>query len=306
MACTAGTHAPRETSCGPGPRMNSPSSRTHSALIPPPLAPGACIRAFYWHDVPATPDSDPAQALEQRLSRIPANPYVSLVWLTEGEAQLVEAYGAPCAHRLSGVFLAGPTQHGWRSLANPAYRSFGVVLQPAAFALLSGADVHALPSPAEDARARLDATWHPFLDGVAQARDHASRVALATAFFTARWQAVRASRSVWARLIEQAWSAPAQRAAMGVLAWTARHFQRRTRALTGMSPGEVARLIRLENALRALRDTPARVADVAADHGYADQAHFTREVRRAYGRSPARLLRDVRDAGKPGDWLLRL
>lgn len=274
-----------------------------SALIPPPAQLTGCVRAFYWHDLPQAPDLP----LPQRMSRIPPNPYMAMVWLLSGEALLVEAQGQPCERPLPRTFLAGPTRHGWRSLAITPYRSFGLVLQPGAFALLAGDELaRAAGDPTQDVRPLLDSGWQGLIEQVTHAPDHATRQALCEGFLGARWQASRPALSPWARLSEQAWRYPAQAAALRLLNWTTRHFQRRTRAMTGMSPGEVARMIRLEQALRDLRDGGANGAQVAAAHGFADQAHFSREVRRAYGRSPGQLLREVAQPAREEDWLLRL
>ena len=244
--------------------------------------------------------------MPQRLSRIPPHPYTALVWLVSGGAVLTEAFGRSCEQILPSVFLARPTRHGWCSLATSAYRSFGVVFQPAAFALLTGLESDALELPRLDARDILGASWHGWIEEVAEAPDHATRIAACESFLLLRWRDVRPAPTVWERLNEHAWSRSARSAALGALNWTARHFQRRSRMMTGLQPGEVERMIRLERALRDLRDTGGRRAEIAAAHGYADQPHFTRDVRRAYGRSPGELLEDVHDADNHQDWLLRL
>ncbi len=53
----------------------------------------------------------------------------------------------------------------------------------------------------------------------------------------------------------------------------------------GLSPSEYQRQMRLRNARRALAGGAA-IADVAAEAGFADQAHLTRWFRRCYGITP--------------------
>jgi AraC-like DNA-binding protein len=73
-----------------------------------------------------------------------------------------------------------------------------------------------------------------------------------------------------------------------------RGFQNRFRAAVGLTPKEFARLTRLQATLRALDGSDASIAAVAADGGFADQAHVTRELRRATGHTPAKLRDELR------------
>jgi AraC-like DNA-binding protein len=73
----------------------------------------------------------------------------------------------------------------------------------------------------------------------------------------------------------------------GEVGWSARHLTNRFRAEVGLRPKEAARVARFDRARRRL--TPGvRLADVAADAGYFDQAHFTREFAAFAGCSPSR------------------
>lgn len=69
---------------------------------------------------------------------------------------------------------------------------------------------------------------------------------------------------------------------------TARHVQRRFLDIIGMPPKRLARIIRFSHALRTLEtlQTADRGARTAADHGYADQAHFVRDFKALAGCSP--------------------
>jgi AraC-like DNA-binding protein len=64
------------------------------------------------------------------------------------------------------------------------------------------------------------------------------------------------------------------------LGWSRRHLALQFRAETGLSPKSAARVIRFERACNRLRapDHPP-LADVAADAGYVDQAHLSRDFR---------------------------
>lgn len=64
-----------------------------------------------------------------------------------------------------------------------------------------------------------------------------------------------------------------------------RSFQRKLSSM-GLSYSGVVDVVRFENAAKLLRDTDAKVIDVAFSSGYADPAHFTRAFRRISGTTP--------------------
>jgi AraC-like DNA-binding protein len=84
-----------------------------------------------------------------------------------------------------------------------------------------------------------------------------------------------------------------------------RGFQTRFRSRVGLAPKEFARLMRLQATLRALDDGDASISEVAADSGFADQAHATRDVRRITGLTPARLRAALRE-DRGGDVAMRM
>lgn len=69
-----------------------------------------------------------------------------------------------------------------------------------------------------------------------------------------------------------------------------RQLRRRFQRETGLSPKVFARLRRVRRACIDLAyQRPGSVATISADHGYADQAHFTRELKAVYDMSPRQL-----------------
>jgi AraC-like DNA-binding protein len=67
----------------------------------------------------------------------------------------------------------------------------------------------------------------------------------------------------------------------------ARRLERKFRAHVGIPPKRLARIFRMQHALRAWREGHAtRLADLAARAGYADQAHLAREFVALLGASP--------------------
>ncbi len=97
-------------------------------------------------------------------------------------------------------------------------------------------------------------------------------------------------------------------AGVGALAhdvgWSGDHLGRRFRAEFGVGPKVAARMARFD---RARRDVARRagegalaLADVAASHGYADQAHLAREFRALAGCSPSQWVSEEVRTGLAG------
>jgi AraC-like DNA-binding protein len=84
--------------------------------------------------------------------------------------------------------------------------------------------------------------------------------------------------------------------------WSARHLTNRFRIETGLRVKEAARVVRFDRVRRRLRPG-VRLAELAADAGYFDQAHLAREFRALAGCPPSRWLADeigFVQAARPG------
>lgn len=71
-----------------------------------------------------------------------------------------------------------------------------------------------------------------------------------------------------------------------------RSLQRLVEQRTGMSPKWLIQRRRLHDAVEALKSGQVSLADMAADLGYADQAHFTSDFRTVTGMTPGAYLLD--------------
>ncbi|WP_369202406.1 helix-turn-helix domain-containing protein [Streptomyces sp. PU-14G] len=76
----------------------------------------------------------------------------------------------------------------------------------------------------------------------------------------------------------------------GYVGLSERQLHRRCRDAFGYGPKTLARVLRLQRALR-VAESGLPLAETAARAGYADQAHLSREVRALAGLTPAQLLR---------------
>ena len=91
--------------------------------------------------------------------------------------------------------------------------------------------------------------------------------------------------------------------------WSERHLTGRFRAEIGLAPKAAARVIRFHRARKLLvrnltEANPAgRLADLAADCGYFDQAHLAREFRALAGCPPSQWLAEEFRNVQAGNWL---
>ena len=90
------------------------------------------------------------------------------------------------------------------------------------------------------------------------------------------------------------------------IGWSRRHLAATFTAEYGVGPKQVARLVRFQRA-RALLATGRSIGSVAAETGFADQAHLTRDFRDLAGCTPGEWLRaefpflqDTLEAGRAG------
>ena len=90
------------------------------------------------------------------------------------------------------------------------------------------------------------------------------------------------------RLIRQSRGLTPVRAVAAGVGWSTRHLEQRFRSEFGITPKAAVRLTRFERSVSAARDPGRRLADVAAECGYADQAHLAREWRDLAGLPPSR------------------
>ncbi len=276
-----------------------PQALPASALQAPPGALADCVRAFFWRDLGRQPPHTLAD------TRVPPSPYPGIIWLTRGTVQLVECAGTATAAAMPTITLSGAHRHPYHSVSSRDGDSFCLAFQPGALGLLTGQDLAPLTDRITDAVTWLPEEWHRLLAAVHTAPDHGARKALCVAFLTPRWGAVADRHAAWLQVLQQDWQRGARQALATTLGWTPRHLQRRTRQLVGLRPGEIERMLRAEHALLTMRDGDAGALDAALLHGYADQAHFSREARSLFERPPAALKAHTQQPGDDADWLLR-
>lgn len=275
-----------------------------SALQAPPPALADCVRAYIWRNLAALPATVP------RDTRVPASPYPGFLWLVRGAVHLHECGGQRADQWLPRLAVSGAHRHAYHSTSETGGDFFCLAFQPGALALLTGQDLQPLTDRVADARDWLPpgperADWIDWMEAVHAAPSHGTRMALCGAFLAPRWAAVARAHPAWLKVLHARWDRGARHALAQALGWTPRHLRRRAHAFTGLRPGEVERMLRAEDAMLAMRDADASVLEAALAHGYADQAHFSREARMLFERAPSALRSHVHREQPDADWLLR-
>lgn len=136
----------------------------------------------------------------------------------------------------------------------------------------------------------LDEVWGPGAAALHEHLQNASsvirRIALVESFLLSRKRTPPSAEIAAAlRAVE---SDPSIRIShvRAVLGWSPRKLTARFRAEVGLAPKAYQRVRRLQGALRRLDGDTGPGADIAADLGYFDQAHFVRDFREFTGLTP--------------------
>lgn len=189
----------------------------------------------------------------------------------------------------SGLSVVGPNTTAFLAPLRRGRSVVGVRLHPGAAPPLFG-----LPAPAlRDARLPAERIWAD----AAQRLEEEVRRAGSDDERARRLVAFLAERPAWEPdpLVRQAVRRLARgrvRRVADELAVSERHLRRLVSAQVGYGPKLLARVLRLQAALRRVR-AGAELAEVAFDAGYADQAHFTHDCRELAGVPPGRFLQDA-------------
>jgi AraC-like DNA-binding protein len=211
--------------------------------------------------------------------------------LPDGCAELIVHHGAPLlredgAHRRSRqpeTLVSGQLRTATRLHATGAFGLFGVRFETWA----AGPFLRDSLAPLTGASAPLDAFWgadaRRLHERLAEAVDDEERAAIASDVLLARLAPADATTRALAAATR--WIAGA-RGAIAVedlarrLAWSRRRLERRFARSVGLAPKTLCRIARFQYAISQLgTDGRPRLARVAAQAGYADQAHFARDFR---------------------------
>ncbi|WP_433609306.1 helix-turn-helix domain-containing protein [Prescottella agglutinans] len=199
-----------------------------------------------------------------------------------------------------GVRVCGPETTAWSFTLPPGTESFGIRFRP-------GTAPHVLRTSAAQIRdTRVDladvlgsAAERTLVDQLEHTDSIDTRLAILQAAGR-RWLDARPDPDPLAARITSAlsahsWSVDALADASSM---TGRQLQRRCNDAFGYGPSTLRSILRLQRFMHVARaDRDRGLAALAADAGYSDQAHLSRECRRIATVTPTELL-----AGEAPDW----
>jgi AraC-like DNA-binding protein len=261
-------------------------------LAPPSLA--NAIACCIWRQL----DTDSATPVH---ARVQANTYACVNLLLHGRVELAGKPGVV----LPDFFVTGPFTRPLPTTAVGPLRSVSLVIQPWLLRSWFGW------LPAELRDALQDLQTPPAAETAGPLHRALLAAAAGPAAAERLWEALQALGSPATRvapslalpvLLREGVAGAARALGLGE-----RQYERRFGQAMGVPPRTWLRIRRLESALLALAAEDAggtALAQLAADAGYADQAHLTRAFRDSTGEPPARLLRQLR-ADRPGYWAFR-
>jgi len=200
----------------------------------------------------------------------------------------------------SSLFVAGPDTGPVPVTAEPGVTYAGLRFRPGkAPAYLGAAASELLDSRIELACLWGDAAARRLADQLASAPAPEAAAWLLDAAVAGRSGAAPASDPIVDSLVGLLRRHPASygaiRTASEVMSVGERRLFQHCRSAVGYGPKMLERVLRFQRALR-LAPLAGSLATLAADAGYADQAHLSRECRRLAGTTPSDLFKTARQA----------
>jgi AraC-like DNA-binding protein len=228
----------------------------------------------------------------------------SVIVLCCGEPVVLQSALSPGFTARLCAFSAGlqvQAQRVWHTGVNDCVE---IRLPPlAAFALFGGAVAESNQTPLD----LLDVARQPvriLLDQLQAASEWRDRLAAVDQFLAGAFAQSRKRippELIWAwKTLERSHGQVAIRSLSRKIGWSERHLINQFCAYFGTRPKAVARRLRFSNAFNLITSRPADdLSTIAAQAGFSDQSHMTREFRDFSGLTPA-VLRTARFDDLPG------
>jgi AraC-like DNA-binding protein len=259
----------------------------HASLIAPSDKLGSCVCMYIVRDTLGTSSSG--------INHYPATPLCSVVWSLAGATAMAGSAGNPHAQKFepgTAVFN-GPQPQPWSTSSLGPAHFIIALFYPDAVHALTGLDMSAWVGKSVPASSLLGMPWQTLTAALIECTNDADRAALINIFLEERWEKVSDIADRPHGLLAD-WIGPLSGLALSSsVAGSKRTTERRIKAAAGLSLRTMKRMSRAEQALMTARAEldagKISWSDVAADTGYADQSHMTRDTRALTGLSPGAL-----------------
>jgi AraC-like DNA-binding protein len=205
-----------------------------------------------------------------------------LIYVLGEPLEIVGADGRAIVLRTGEAFAGGIADGTSLSRNLGAQHGVHVFLPLQSLAAVTGAPLAELANRVAPLRDLIGAAAGDLGGRLVEAGSAAERFDRLDAFLAARFAAAgdpdRPVDHAMRRLARA--DAPTAQKVADEIGWSRRHLARRFRAATGFAPDRFRRLARFERFAGAIAASPEdSLAGLAADCGYADQAHLARDVR---------------------------
>jgi AraC-like DNA-binding protein len=235
------------------------------------------------------PDPALAGVVESYWTLEVQRPPAELTVLPDGLTDLTFDVGGEPAAYVTGPLTRPETYRHERPVS-----LLGVSLQPGAAVSILGIDVVSLADGWTPLAEVIGPVAGELVERIAAAEPVQPRLAVVDTFLAARLRGAADDdrvRQALHTILDRSGDVEVERVARDSAA-SPRHLGRLFDAWIGISPKRFARIVRVQAALRLLMESPDRdLADLAADLGFADHAHLTREIRALTGEPPSALAR---------------
>lgn len=229
--------------------------------------------------------------------QVPANVYACLNVVAFGEIRI----GSPTGEPLPPLFLTGPFSAPVSTFAKPPLKSLSIVLQPWLLHDWLGLPPAKLVNAILDGREVAPLNDPPIADALRVAALGPDGLEPALRRLAAPGGPSEGQARALAQTLADTQSVSLAAAHFSI---SPRQFERRFASLFGLGPKTWLRLKRFEDSLTRLTSPDGSLAVAAAESGYADQAHMSRDYRRAASLTPMKTKTGI--AGDiPGFWAFR-
>jgi AraC-like DNA-binding protein len=265
-------------------------------VLPPPAALAGAVVCCIWRRI------EPGDSVGGRLqSHVPANVYGCVNLVAVGH---VEIRGERPV-RLPGKFITGPFTAPLPTFATAPLRSLSIVVHPWILREWFGVDVQSIVDAIQDIEQLSgDSVWEKSVGEkitAAISQPELLGEALAGLGVPESLAGRIEPRSLGSCLLSAGNVASAAR----TLGLSERQFERHFKRYMGLSPKLWLRIKRFEDALVSMAQAPdsgqTGLGDIAADTGFSDQAHMSRDFRAISGATPLTLRKGLHK-GSPGYW----